>query len=239
MNYILDIMVISVVVIFVISGYKRGILSSVSHFVGAAVASVLSAFVASLIANNFYYNYIQQKIIELVEEKMPQTTLTTSSMDISNALMNDLPDFAKNAFDLVGIDRTKLADEISNTKISVPEFVEELICPIILKLITVILALALFTIIVAVISLFTRSLTSSINFNCLSQVDKIFGAFLGILAAVVIIMILSLVLYILMVFLPPDSAKVLRESIDSTFLIKYIYNINIPEIIITKILDLG
>ena len=230
MNYILDIMVISVVVIFVISGYKRGILSSVSHFVGAAVASVLSAFVASLIANNFYYNYIQQKIIELVEEKMPQTTLTTSSMDISNALMNDLPDFAKNAFDLVGIDRTKLADEISNTKISVPEFVEELICPIILKLITVILAL---------ISLFTRALTSSINFNCLSQVDKIFGAFLGILAAVVIIMILFLVLYILMVFLPPDSAKVLRESIDSTFLIKYIYNINIPEIIITKILDLG
>lgn len=240
MNYILDVLAVAVVVIFVISGYKRGILNSVSHFLGAAVASVISAFTASFVANYFYYGFIQSKIIEVAEEKMPQITLATKPEDISNELINNVPDFAKNALDILGIDKTKLTQEISDSAgISAPDVFEGLIRPIIMKLLTVILTLALFTILTAVISLLTRSLTSAVNCVGLSTVNKVFGAVLGLFAAVVIVMILSLVLYILIIFLPEDSAKMLRDSIESTYLLKYIYNINVPEMIITKILNTG
>lgn len=239
MNYILDLVVVSVVALFVISGYKRGILNSLSHFFGAAVASVISAIAASFIAGNLYYSFIQSKITETIKESMPQITMSTKPEDISDTLVNKIPDFAKNALSILGIDKTKLAEEIGNTDISAPEVLEGLIRPIALKLLTIIIALALFIILVAVISFLTRSFTSAIDSVGLGMVNKIFGAILGILAAAVIMMILSLVLYILILFLPPGSSNVLKEGIDSTFLLKYIYNINIPEIIITGILNSG
>ncbi len=239
MNYVLDLTVIAIVAVFVISGFKRGLINSVVHFVGAGVASVISTLVASFLSGNLYYSFIKSKIIEEAEKNMPQITLNTKPDDISDALMKDLPDFAKNALDMVGVDKNKLSNEIKNAAIDTPELVEGLIRPIILKLLTIILALALFTILVAVISLTTRSLTSAIDVMGLSFVNKFFGAVLGILAAAVIIMILSLVIYILIVFLPTDSSDILRESIDSTFLLKFIYNINIPEMIITGIIAPG
>lgn len=240
MNYILDVMVVAVVLVFVISGYRRGILNSLSHFLGAAVASVVSAFASSFIANNFYYNFIQSKIIEAAQEKMPQITMMTKPEEISNALINNMPDFAKNALDILGIDSAGLAQEISKSKgISAPEILESMIRPILMKLLTIILTLALFTIVVTVISLLTRTFTSAIDRAGLSSVNKILGAAFGIFAAVVILMILSLVLYILTVFLPADSSEILRKGIDSTYLLKYIYNINVPEIIITNLLNQG
>ncbi len=232
MNYIMDLVVISVFVIFVVSGYKRGILNSVAHLVGSAVSCVLSVFIASFLADNFYFKFIQPKIIEAVEKNMPQITMATSPKDIAGALMSDLPDFAKNALSMSGINTASLTQEISSSPLNVPDVLEGMIRPIIIKLLAIIIGLALFTVFAAVISLLTRSVTSAVDFAGLSILNRISGALLGLLAAVVIIMVLMLVLYILIVLLPDNSSMALREGINSTHLLKYIYEINVPEMII-------
>lgn len=238
MNFVLDITVIIIIVVFVISGYKRGIINSVVHFVGAAVASVLSSIIGSFISVGFYNNYIKDKIIGLINDNMPKITMSTTPDEISATLMKDLPDFAKNALDMVGISQTKLTQEIKNTSLKVPEMVETLIRPIAMKLLTIVLTLAVFTIIVAIISIATQSLTSALDVVGLSTLNKILGAVLGVLAAAVIIMIVSLVMYILIVFLPADSSQCLTDGINSSYIYKGIYNINVPEAIISNMINI-
>lgn len=239
MNYVLDIMVVAVVALFVVSGFKRGIISTVVHFLGAGVSAVASSILGSFIALYAYDNFIKNAIIDYVAKKLPEITMATQPADIANGIMEKLPDYAANFLNMAGIDAKSLTKEIAASKLDVPVLVETLVRPITLKVTTIILTLALFIVFVAIISLFTQSLTSAIDLTGLGTVNRILGAVLGFLAAAVIIMVLSLVLYLVMAFIPIESSEYLREGINNSYIYKLIYSINLPEYLIAIVTNGG
>ncbi len=239
MNIVLDIIVVAAVFLFVFSGYKRGLINTVVHFFGAAVASIASSIIGSFLALHLYNTYIRFKIIQLISDNMPEITMASKANEIANGLMDNLPDYAKNFLSLAGFDIKSLTKEIANTKAKIPELIESLVRPISLKVTTIIITLALFVVFVAILSIFTKSLTSAVDIIGLSGINKLLGAVLGVLAAAVIVMIVSLVLYLLIAFLPPDSAEFIRNGINNSYIYKYIYSINLPEYLITIVTNGG
>ncbi len=240
MGMVLDILVVGIIGLFVFTGFRRGLINTVVHFVSAAVSCLIASIAGSFISVRLYHSFVRQQVMSVIEKNMPEMTMNIKPEDISKDLTEKLPSFAKNALGLEGITQQELTKRISEGKSEVPVLVEEMIRPVLLKLLTIIVTLAIFTIIVAIISIATRSLTSALDISGLSIVNKLIGGLIGIPAAVVILMVISLVMYILIVFMSPESTGYLAKGIDDSTLFKLIYyNINVPEQIITRLINGG
>ena len=240
MSIVLDVLVLAVVTLFIFSGFKRGVISRAIHFAGAAVSALLSAIIAPLLAVNLYDSFVGEKLQGLISRKLPDLYMGIKPEEVTNKLMNDLPDFVLNALGLCEVDKNKINEQISQGMDNIPYIISDLLKPVTLKLLTIILSLTIFTIISAIISIATRGLTSSLDVSGLSAVNKTLGAILGLLPAAIIIMILSFVIYILIVFLPQDSARYLNMAVDNTFLFRHIYyDMNVLGQLMTVILGGG
>ena len=168
---------------------------------------------------------------------MPPERLAQTAGDIASEMVDNCPEYFQNIMSIMNITKTDIAMAIGSASIEVPALVEGMIRPAVLRLVTVILAIAVFTVCAAIISLATKSLTTAVDITGLKPADRIGGAVLGILAAVVIIMFLSFVLYLLVVFLPEESSRALRIGIDNSFLYKYIYQFNVPDHIVSILVN--
>ena len=237
MSIFMDIVVLLVIAVFVINGYRRGVINILVHFCGAAVSAIAAALVGSFLAQQLYYSFMQKRIIEFFENCMPPERLAQTAGDIASEMVDNCPEYFQNIMSIMNITKTDIAMAIGSASIEVPALVEGMIRPAVLRLVTVILAIAVYTVCAAIISLATKSLTTAADITGLKPADRIGGAVLGILAAVVIIMFLSFVLYLLVVFLPEESSRALRIGIDNSFLYKYIYQFNVPDQIVSIIVN--
>lgn len=240
MSIVLDVIIIAIAALFVYSGYKRGLLSSVINFAGSAVSTLLASLIAPMLAVNLYDSFVGVKLEGLIEKKLPEMYMGIKPEEISDKLMKDLPDFVLNAFGLSGIDKAKLTSEISKGMDNIPYLVGNLLKPLAMRLLTIILTLALFLIFTAIVSIITRALTKASDFIGLSTTNKILGAVLGILAAAVIVMVTALLMNVLVVFLPSDSAEYLKQAIDKSIMFRYIYyDLNVPGQLINVMINGG
>lgn len=226
MNIVLDLLIVGIVAFLVIGGYKKGLLQTVVNLGSALVASILSSITASFLSIHVYNGFVKQGIIDAVKSAMPQST---NPAEIAKGLFDQLPEYAKNGLNMVGLDSNALAREIKASNLNVPELVENLIRPVAVRLVTVILSVILFIIILTIIAIMTKTITSVVDTAGLGGANKAAGAVLGLFQALVLIMVITLIIYFMTVMLPADMAKGLRDAIDETYLYKGIYYINIPE----------
>ena len=109
--------------------------------------------------------------------------------------------------------------------------------PVVLKVFTVLVTVILFIVSVMLISIAAKVLTKTVDITGLSGVNKVFGALAGVVEAVILLMVLSLIIYMLTVMLPTDLAQGLRDAIDATYVYKIIFYIDYPDTIINSVIN--
>ena len=233
----MDVVVLIVIAVFVINGYRRGVINILVHFCGSAVSAVVAVLGGSFLSQQLYYGFMKARVIDFLENAMPPEKLAQTTADIASELVDNCPEYFQNILSIMNITKTDIAIAIGSASIPVPELVEGMIRPAVLRLVTVILAIAVYIVCVAIISVATKSLTTAVDITGLKQADRIGGAVLGVLAAVVIVMFLSFVLYLLIVFIPEESSRALRIGIDNSILYKYIYQFNVPDQIVSVVVN--
>lgn len=226
MNILLDLLVVIIIVFLVVGGYKRGLIQSVVRLFGALAASIASSVLASFLSIPVYTSFIKQGIINAVSSSLPPQT---ENGEYASELIKGLPEYAKNGLDMMGISPERLAKEIKETNLSVPDLIESLIRPTAIKLVTVVLTFVLFIILLSIILIMAKSVVSVVDTAGLSVLNKISGALLGLVLASVLIMLMTLIMYFLIVMLPADMSTDLRQAIDGTYLYRIIDSVNIPQ----------
>lgn len=234
MNIILDIVVVVIVAIMMIDGYKRGLLTSVIEFAGVIIAAVASSFLASLTAVSVYSSFIMHNVVQAVEAAFSAIPSYATASQQAEKLFSTLPDYAVNALSFSGIDVNSLSSQISSSNVAVPQLVESLIRPTIVRLVSTIITIILFIIFTVVIAFVAKILTKTINAIGLSAINRIGGAAFGVVKALIFIMVLTLVLYFVMMFLPSDTVNEINDAIEHSFLYSGIYKLNL----LNKILSL-
>ena len=238
MNIVLDLLMVFIIVLLIIGGYKRGFIKTVIELGGALLSSLIASVCGSLLAVNLYDSFIKDKVIEAVGASMPDVTPMTKTSEISESIFNNAPSYITNAFydSGVNLDINSLTNQINDTVADVPALVESMIRPVILKIFTVVVTLVLFLVVAAIVAIISKKLTSLVNVTGLGGANRFLGGLVGLVEAIVLIMVLSLVLYFLTIMLPTDAARGLKDAIDSTYIYKLIYYIDLPDMIITKII---
>lgn len=233
MSIILDIVVAVIIVLFTITSFRRGLVNSIIDFAGTIVSVVAASLIASSMSVSIYNQFIKEHIIDCVSQALSTLPSSASVTEQASQVMSSLPGYATNILALMGINESNLFSSIDTTYLSIPNAVETLVYPTAVKIITVALTIVLFMIFIAVIGLLSNLLTKTIKITGLSTVNKLGGAVFGLVKALLLIMVLSLVLYFVMMFLPTDTTMAINDAIENSMLYKGIYNISLPEKIIS------
>ena len=233
MSIILDIAVVAIIVLFTVTSFRRGLVSSIVDFAGTIVSIVAASFIASSMSVSIYNQFVRDKIVESVSQALSSLPSSAGAVEQASEIMSSLPDYVTNILALMGINENNLLSAIDTTYLSIPNAVEALVYPTAVKIITAALTIILFMIFIVVIGLVSRLLTKTLNIAGLSVVNKIGGAAFGLVKALLLIMVLSLVLYFIMMFLPTDVTMAINDGVENSILYKGIYNISLPEKIIS------
>ena len=229
---ILDAAVVIILIVFIVDGYKRGLVNAVVRMLCSLLSAIGSIVISSFGAVFVYNMFVKERVVDSIGKAIP-AALENTALKNPAEVYSSLPDYIKNCMSLMGISQNELVRALGDTTLTAASAVESLIRPILVTAVMVACSLLLFIAIDAVALLLTKSLTTAVSLSDLSTTNKICGALLGIIQAAVMVLIMSLLIYAALVALPAENASRLSEGIDNTFVFKYVHQLNIPAKVMT------
>ena len=226
MSFLVDIILVAVILISVISGWKKGFIRA---FMG------LISFTASLIATWLLYNPVSKIIydkfllgsISGYIENVFEAELGGSGASLDQ-LFAELPDaFINfiNRFSNTG-DATAFYSENANATASqLSRFMAEPIAETLSKIIAFI---GLFIVIYIILKLLTKLLDKIVKLPLLNGVNKFLGVILGALLGIFTAWVLAIAFNSLLPTLSGLFPKLFKESTaDTTIIMRFLYNFNL------------
>lgn len=224
MWYILDIVLIGIIIFFVVWSAKKGFISS-SKTIFTLILTVtllasmqdvvLEALQKSQLGDNIK-NIVSQNVTKTYEaEQLPEdadTTDTQQSLMICEAM--SLPSFLSKS-----IENTML--QMAEIKNNVMDVITDAITLLIMRIIAM---LILFVLVRIIVFLAIKFLESLFELPGLKTVNKVLGALIGIVNALLAVYIICGAVSILV---PTDKLSVVSEAIDQTLLLGFLYNNNL------------
>ncbi len=234
MTLLFDIGVIAIVVLFAISGYRKGLLVSVVNVVGTVVAAAVSPVLASVFSSMVYTNFIRGAIIDSVAKAAEDIPINATALQKATELLANVPNSIFNMLSLEnGMETQKMSEAISaSTNLDLPNLVESMVSTKALGLISTILTVIFFIILSAALKYAAYLMTKTLEAVKLGGVNKAFGGIFGIVEAAFIIMVITCLIYFVTMFMSPESFDYINDRINETILYKFIYHYSMPDAII-------
>ena len=199
---------------------------------GTVAAVVLSSLLASPIALPVYNWLLRDSIVKGLTEATSGIA-QSSGMQMAQDTMAVMSNFTKNVFSFTGVDQDKLAKSLGDSVIGIPGTIEEMIRPAAVMMVSIVLSFIIFLLLMIIVGIVARKLTKTINRTFLGVPNRIIGLGIGLVEAVFIGMLITLIVYFIMMFIAPDACISLKNAIDNSFIFSFIWKINLPQIIIS------
>lgn len=232
MNVWMDIGIAALIVLFAYSGYKRGLIYMVISTVGTIASMIAAAMLSGLLGGVIYNSFIRSNVINGLSQATSGIAVSDPAV-AAEAVIQNVSNFTRNTFALIGIDQNSLSVSIKDSVIGIPETIEELIRPYAVKTVSSILTVLLFLVLMVIVAFVGKKLSKTVNKTVLGVPNRIFGALIGIAEAILIAMVLGLIIYFIAMFISPESCASLKESINNTIFCRMISAINLPDLIIS------
>lgn len=217
MNFLADILLLAVVILFVIIGKTRGFLRTLLSFLGKIISLVTALFISKTYSEKFYELFLKARVTESLSQKLEADG--GGAFDIAE-VMKDIPASLLEFCNMLGFDVDSLMNGINSSQITndVAVLIEEnVLAPILILVCQVVI----FSVVSALISIV---LTIVINLVCtvdklpiIKSANGVLGAVLGLINGVIVVYIVSFVLITLSVLI--DNSE-LNNFIASSYIIE-------------------
>ena len=220
MSVFLDGLILLILVLFVISGVRKGLIRSAVNFFGTLLSAYFSAILAKVFALSIYDSFIRQSVINSVSDSL-ESTVGQGAITSVSKIADNLPGFLKAI--MPGIENSAQLQNVLYEGIdSVSAVVEQLVCPIITGILSVALTVVLFALFSVLVRFISRSITRVCRVPVLLGVNRTLGGVLGMLMGVVIVM-----LAVSLLSLSEEFTTSYRQTIGNTVLFRLFYNYNL------------
>ena len=209
----LDIFIIILLIIFIIIGFKKGLLCQIINFAGGLIALLIAFYLSGAVANIIYNSFFQDAIREKVENVVVQTIKESDEQSLE-AVLDVLPGYVKNKINFSNEDKEGVANALTETTKVASEKIEKIVSPTIKSLIISIVSIILFIVLKIAVRILAKFLDGLANLPIISQINSltaaIFGFAEGVLTVGFIVLIINMVTPMLTnipEFLQPESIE--------------------------------
>ncbi len=232
MSFWLDFGIAVLIGLFCFSGFKRGAVYMAINAAGTVAAVALSSFLASPIALPVYNWILKDNIINGLTQATSSIT-GSDSVKMAEETMASMSNFTINVFHSMGIDQEKLAESLDKTAMGIPGTIEEMIRPAAVFMVSIVLSFIFFLLLMIVVGIIAKKFTKGIDRSVLAVPNRILGLAIGLVEAVFIAMLMTLIVYFIMMFIAPEACTSLKDAIDNTIFFKFIRKISLPQLIMS------
>lgn len=223
---ILDIIIIGIIALMTIIGYKRGIVKSLYGLIILAAAGFLAYLCGKLLAEFIYDNYIYSAITDSVNESFESSKVNSSA--VSANVFDSMPDFIANLLSGFGITQKGFSTTLNSasdfSQNAVLVAVERVIKPIIISAISVFMTIILFILFILLFKLLGRYFLKLFEAPVIRSINALLGGVLGLCEGVLIVLLVIIIIRISASF--TKSVIISKDLIDSSFIFKNVYNLD-------------
>lgn len=220
---VLDIIIVAVIVLMTILGYKRGIVNSLYGLIVIAAAGFLSYLCGRILAELIYNNFILSSITDSVSNSFGNSKTTADS--VSTNLFGALPDYLSNILIGFGVTQkgftTTLESASDFSQNAVLAAVDKVIKPIVVSAISVFIIIILFILFVILLKILGRYILKIFKLPGIRWLNSLFGGVFGFAEGALIVFIFVVILKIASAF--SNSLFISKEMIDSSHIFKALY----------------
>ena len=222
MQFVLDIAVLAVIILFAITGANKGFIKSCADFLGAAIAMVGAGILSGPAAQWVYVTFFREPLVE----KISAAAMGLSAGEAVQAVFSGFPEVLQRALSAAGITQGSVVAQLQNGADSVAEGITDALSPMLTGFVRVLALLVLFLLLLVVIRAIAALLSGLFELPVLHGINGIFGAVFGALMAV---LVLWIVLACVQSFTPMLSAEMqekIYEALESSILSGALYSFN-------------
>jgi uncharacterized membrane protein required for colicin V production len=210
----LDLAVVFLLLFFLASGWKQGVVRSLVYFLGSALAIMAAVLISQPLAEVTYNFFLKNIVLEKIG----------GSVEKQNTAKKNLPDFLANILIWRGISKGNINQILK--KPNFKENIELLISPILIGILKLILSLIIFCVVMFFVKRIARMTNSFFKFPVLSQVNSSLGAAFGLCKGAVIIWALIMIMKIAISYSQSQNTVILEKAINSSYIFEKFYNFN-------------
>lgn len=227
MSLLLDGIVLLILLICFIAGWKRGAAITLLNFVALVAAFTVSVLLSPSLSNSIYETFFKAGVTDQLAR-----TIGNSIGDGAEAVIAGIaavvPSFAavflsSSSFDseaITGIIENGNQDSVN----SAADAVEGLISPAFTALIGIIIMVILFFILLAVFKFVARLLSKFFELPVLSTINRVFGGVIGIAEGVILVMLIVSLAKMAVPITDGSIPFLTQEAIDGSFIFKAFYS---------------
>lgn len=208
LGYAADIILVAVVLIALLTGWKRGFFRSMMDLVGTMLVLAAAIWLSGIAAQWTFQEMLRGPMVAQVSEAL-QITSTDNAAD---AVFAALPSVLSGALELYGITADTVNQAIANTSGSAAAAAVDLMAPAIISILKGVFVLILFVFLMVIMRIITRAICRVFRLPLLRQLDQGLGAILGAVQGLVVVFLLCFCVELL----APVSAPWLKEMAETS-----------------------
>lgn len=221
---ILDIIIISIVLLFAFIGLKRGIAKTIYGLLCLAVAGILAYLSGKLLAEFVYNNFILSSITESVKTSFEASSVNSGK--VSENVFKAMPGIFSAVLAGMGITQKGFATSLDSasdfTQKATMTIVDNVISPVIISFLSVGFITLLFIIFLLLLKfVIGRRILKLFKLPVIKWVNSLLGFAFGLCEGIVIVFIGITVLRIVSFF--SSDPTISKELIDSSYVFNSIY----------------
>lgn len=224
MNYVIDILLVVLVGFIIYSSANKGfistVLDTVSVFVSAFVAKMLSFPLAEKFYDMFVHNLVRTRFIRVLDE----ISSGLSIQEKVTAMIDGLPPMAVKIAEASGVNITSLTNSVSVAGNATDEQIADIVVDkigytIMINITEVIVFLVLFVLVAILIRVISKFFENTNKIPLVGKINSLLGGAIGVVKAVVILIVVCTVMFIISSASEPNP---LVEGINGSMIYTYL-----------------
>ncbi|MBQ3100474.1 MAG: CvpA family protein [Clostridia bacterium] len=226
MSFLVDIILVAVILITVISGWKKGFIRTFMGLVSFAASIIVTWLLYNPVAKFIYDKILLGTVSDYIENVF-ETELGGSGASLER-LFAELPDSFTNFLNRFSTTDNAAAFYSENTGATSSQLSRFMAEPIAETLSKVIAFIGLFIVIYIILKLLTKLLDNIVKLPLLNGVNKFLGLVLGAFLGLFIAWVLAIAFNALLPQLSSLFPKIFKpNTVDTTIIMRFFYNFNL------------
>ena len=235
MNFVLDIILVFIVLIFAILGAKKGFARTTIEIVGFVLAFMVAFSVANYTADYVYEKKIRPSVVKSVSDIVSETAEKTGQNVNENVdvIWDSMPKYISAFSGIAGIDKEKIRDYVeqqqevttSKTEELALSVCENVIKPIAVSAVKFTVTAILLIVLILLVKLIAKLIGGMFNKSIFKGANKFLGGIAGMCKGGLICLALAGLISIILPLFKNEIFNITPRLIEKTYLFKHLYNL--------------
>lgn len=222
-----DILLIGIVALSVIVGYKKGAAKTILSMAAIIVAVVLSVIVSRMLSTVIYDAFFKESLQNKVESAL-ENGVVGSVADTTVDVVSALPGLIVGAMSYFGMPQSAFedycCDAISQQETAAAVVITEKLSPVVTGLIALVLSIVLFIGLYFLLRLLIKPVSKIFKLPIIRKPDSFLGGLIGFVKGIVWILVFATLIKLIIPFIPSQWSFLSEDAIEKSYIFSYVYS---------------